>query len=539
MTADTGVIISTYNKKHNISILLTKILRNEWLVAGILILVAAVLNQIPLIISILRAPPGIVFLGAVHHPNDYFYYLSQFASGQTHFLRSFDPMTTEYRGLTFIGWPNVLMGHLTSLLGIGLIPAYHLWIFVLSLLFLFLSYCLIRKIFPDTTKRILCLSLFLFTHSFPQRDFWFNLGNPLTRLGAVPHHLLLNTAIVFILLSFLRSLEHKKSVPAYLGLIIGSVLLVSTNPVQWVFVGLILGMYAIPVLSQLLIPLLAYFLSGIPIAMYLRNMFLSLPYSQLSAWEASTNQYRLHFSTFMWAYGLVGILALLSLPILFRKKQKGALVLLALYGLGSLAISYSPLPTMVHIGFTRFVSSTSVLFLSVSSVLSLQWLGHRTHRSTLVYIIALNIMLLLFIPAFVAEVKEKTRYFEPGNAYMYLPRATVEGFAKARQFSTEDDAFLVIWPYNISFAGLTGRREFNGHPLLTVDSQTKDNLAQHFFDGTMTPADMENLLRSARITYVIAYPWTFHEKAYPFLMKFQDIGTLTMYKTKLREKLLK
>lgn len=548
MSADTDTTSPIYNKKYHISIFLTKILRNEWLVAGILILVAAVLNQIPLLIGILRAPPGIVFLGAVHHPNDYFYYLFQFASGQAHFLRSFDPVTTEYRNLQFIGWPNVLMGHLTSLLGIGLIPAYHLWVFILSLIFLFLSYCLIRRIFSDTTKRVLCLFLFLFANSFPQRDFWFNLGNPLTRLGAVPHQLLLNAAIVLILLSFLRLSEYKTSIPVFFSLTIGSILLVSTNPVQWVFVGLVLGTYTLPTLFHILqdkkykelpvlfAPLLCYLLSGIPIAIYLRTMFFSLPYSQLSAWEASTNQFRLHFSTFLYAFGLVGLLALLSLPILFKKRPGGALFLLTLYGVGSLAISYSPIPGIFHIGFTRFISTTSVLFLSVAAGELLQWLGERTRRLQAVFLMAISLIILLFIPAYVGEVKEKTRYFEPGNAYMYLPQTTIEGLSKAKRFSTEEDTFLVIWPYNISFSGLTGRREFNGHPLLTVDSQNKDRLAQHFFDGLMSPADMKNLLLAARITYVIAYSWTFQEKAYPFLLKYLKLGTLTMYKTNLQEK---
>ena len=329
---DIAVIISTYNKKHNISILLTKILRNEWFVAWTLITASALLNQIPLIIGILRASPGFVFLGAVHHPHDYFYYLFQFASGQAHWLASVNPVTTEYRNTQFIGWPNVLLGKLTSIAGIEPVPAYHLSVFFLSLLFLFLSYCLIRRVFADTHKRILCLFLYLFANAFPlvnltpngvhiaYRDFWFNLGNPLTRLGSTPHHLLLNAAIAALFLSFLRFAKEKKP-NALFVLISGSVLLVSTNPVQWVLVGCILGIYALgyPILLG---PLLAYLLSGIPIAVYLRNMFLSPAYSQLSAWESSTNQFRLHSSTFVWAYGLVGLLALLSLPILFKKKPK-------------------------------------------------------------------------------------------------------------------------------------------------------------------------------------------------------------------------
>lgn len=529
--------------------------KNEWLVAWTLIGLSALLNQVPLAIGILRTPPGFVFLGAVHHTNDYFYYLFQFASGQTHWLTSFDPVTTEYRNPQFIGWPNVLLGKLTSLMGIEHIPAYHLSVFVLSLLFLFLSYLLIRRVFADTHKRILCLFLFLFANAFPlvnltpngihisYIDFWFNLGDPLTRLGAVPHQLLLNGAIVAVLLSFLRWAEQRKPEALFI-LISGSVLLVSTNPVQWVFVGCILGIYALRILSQthlaqryrqlsvLLIPLLGYLLSGIPLAIYLRNMFLSLPYSQLSAWESSTNQMRENTSTFLWAYGLVGLFALLSLPILF-KKRPGAYYLLTVYGIGSFAISYSPVPGLFHIGFIRFVSTTSVLFLSVAAVEFLHWFGNRLQRSSMVFLLSMGLVAFLFIPAFISQVKERTRYFEPNNAYIYLPQVVVDGYAKAKRSSVEDDAFLVIWPYNVTFAGLTGRRQFNGHPLLTVSAQHKDDLAQHFFDGSMTPTDMKTLLLAARITYVIAYPWTFQGNAYPFLVKYQDIGTLTMYKTNL------
>jgi hypothetical protein len=97
----------------------------------------------------------------------------------------------------------------------------------------------------------------------------------------------------------------------------------------------------------------------------------------------------------------------------------------------------------------------------------------------------------------------------PGNAYFYIPAHIYKDMIKARDISTIDDQFIVMWPYHLSFPGVTGRRGFWGHPLLTIDSTKKDELVYHFFSNIMTPKEQEQFLVDYHITYIVAEPWEY------------------------------
>ena len=91
-------------------------------------LLATVENMIPSIVGFQKASSDTVFLGTVHHADDYFYYLSQFTQGATCFLTTTNLYSSEITADTFIGWSNVLTGRLFHLFGIPAIPAYQITI---------------------------------------------------------------------------------------------------------------------------------------------------------------------------------------------------------------------------------------------------------------------------------------------------------------------------------------------------------------------------------------------------------------------------
>ena len=116
------------------------------LVVGI-ILVFVTLNSLPFIAGVLATPSGSVFLGTVHWPGDYFYYLSQFAQGRNNWFTSYDLYTNDFPQKTFVGWVNVFLGHIFSLMGVDHLAAYQLSIVIFTIAFLFVSYLLIREIY--------------------------------------------------------------------------------------------------------------------------------------------------------------------------------------------------------------------------------------------------------------------------------------------------------------------------------------------------------------------------------------------------------
>lgn len=510
----------------------------SWL-AIIIIVLGTLLNEVPLLVGIIRAKQDMVFLGVISHAQDYFYYLSQFAMGKNHWFFGFDPLTTEVHDLTLVGWPNIFLGKLFSIIGISHIYAYQISVALFTFFFLLLCYQLITKLVATRLLRLFMLFLFVFTNNLPLisrdrlgfhvafKDFWFNLGNPLTRLGGVPHQLLANCAILIIFLGTIRYYkQHTKSSLVYLAL--AGFILASINPVQWMVVGIVVVTHAFfSQKRQLLLPAILIIVSGLPIAIYLKELFAGLPYSQLVIWETAQHV-SLGVKDLLSTYGVTGIFAVIGL-VLIAKNKNFENRLVFLYGIISFALFYSPLPQLLRLTNARFISSVSVLVLVYSAVIAVKIIIDRLHHKKIAYAVLSTIIIVLFIPVFYLEVKDSTSYFQLNNAYFYLPKTVLSVFAKARDISSENDAFLVMWPYNNSFAGLTGRREFNGHPLMTIDAKRKDDIAWQFFSGTVSQQDMQKLLQENHITYVIAYPSTFSPSLY-FLQTVYSNQALSLYR---------
>src|SRR5512145_3344795 len=90
------------------------------------IILGTIENIWPIIAGFAATPKGYIFLGTVHHPGDYFYYLSQFTQGVSGLLQTQNLYTSERIPLTFVGWFNVLVGHLFSVIGFSSISTYHI-----------------------------------------------------------------------------------------------------------------------------------------------------------------------------------------------------------------------------------------------------------------------------------------------------------------------------------------------------------------------------------------------------------------------------
>ena len=230
------------------------IFMEKLIVAGITILLVF-LNSLPSIVGVLRTPPGNVFLGTIHWPGDYFYYLSQFAQGQTHWFWSYDLYTNDFSKQTLVGWVNVFLGKVFSLIGISHMSAYGLLVLLLSGILMWASYILIRQYYPkDVKKRIIAFTLFSFSNALPflefqkgawslsYYDFWTNNGLPFNRLGGVPHHLIERTMLVLIVLFVLRFWDGKKAGgwKMFLLWVFFGLVLASLEPVHFFLVILIL-----------------------------------------------------------------------------------------------------------------------------------------------------------------------------------------------------------------------------------------------------------------------------------------------------------
>ncbi len=513
------------------------------------------LNALPLISGLLAAPPGSNFLGMIHHPPDYYYYLSQFAQGADgRLFDGFDLYSSEFRPATFVGWPNILMGRVGGLFGFTPIFTYHISLVILAGVYFWLAYQLLKTIFPTTplgrTQTRIAIILFAASNSLPLFDrladgtwqitfaqYWFNFGSPFKRLGAVPHQLLTNCLLLFLVWLVLK-FQNKKII-YWLTVVVSSFVLSSINPVHWILALLIASLSMLTFISTnkinsltVFLPIIGIILGGLIPAIYLKQLFTQLPYMQLAHWEAAQQ-----LNVSLWDYllngGLVMYLATLGLPLLLKNGSFSKQI--AFWGaLSPTLFIFSPVASWLHLTNARFTTPVQYLFLATAATFALTALTKLFPKPRMALWIWTLLLILITLPVLTKQLKLRTTW-DTNNAYLFLSDQALEAFATAKNRSTAEDNFLVAWPFNITFPGLTGRRSYNGHPLLTIDAPAKDDTSYRFFGKIMTSKQMQDFLDTSTISFVIAYPWQFNPPL-SFLTPIWQNDLLALYRVSVEPK---
>lgn len=396
----------------------------EKLVVFSLIIATVFFIQLQYIFGLVHKPQNTLYLGTVHWPSDYFYYLSQMVQGKEHILSSRMLYTNEKMPYVYIGWQHVLIGRIGSLLHLRVIESYQLGVILSLTLFLSFTYLLIRKIFPESAfRRILAFFFFISSTSLPLINFgkngigwgyytfWYNTGNIFGRLGPTPHHLLAGTFFVVVLLLAIKWWERKDK-KIHFGYLIGiavfSFLLASINPVQW---GLLMGAVSITVfvinfpifagpvirVSRLslqgyflllhkpspikpseasvgnprsrhplnlvyLFPSLFIFLAGLPAALYAKYVFSIPPYSYSSVWEV-TQQLGITPKVLLLGSGIVVVYALFGI-IPFIKKRKAEHIFAVAFVAFAALFYFTSIPYRLHLTNARFWPPVTYIFIS-------------------------------------------------------------------------------------------------------------------------------------------------------------------------------
>lgn len=557
----------------------------ELIIITAIIFFSVFLNSLNFIVGLLSTPKDLFFLGTVHWSGDYFYYLSQFAQGKISWLKGYDLYTADFPVETYVGWVNVFLGRIFYLLGVSHLLAYQLSVVIFSITFLGVSYLVIREIFSKRGKRIVAFLLFTISNAFPiitvqggsfsfsYYDYWFNMGIPFNRLICVPHQLIARTCVVLaILLAIWWWKKRRKLILP--GLLLVGFILASVEPVQW---GLVVGVLFIASIIIIIygschksVPTFAskspacggvkaseasvgipsfvspaaklnvfniaglfLLLGGLPMALYLKDIFSRPPYLQLALWEA-TQQVRINLATFILGNGPVLVLAIIGIFFFIRKITFARLVAL-IFSLVSVFLFFSPIPGMVKIINVRFLPAATTLFFACFAAEAIFALSQRfKKRSSLIIYTIVGLVVLIVLPAYISQSKTRLTV-DITNAFYYVPIKTIEAYKKAEKVSTPSDTFLVTWPFNSSFPGMTGRRVFHGHNLLTIDYEKKDGQAIEFFAGRMKKEEQRNFLLQNKINYVLAYSWEGEVKSSANLIPVFDNSWLALYRVKRPE----
>jgi hypothetical protein len=139
----------------------------------------------------------------------------------------------------------------------------------------------------------------------------------------------------------------------------------------------------------------------------------------------------------------------------------------------------------------------------------------------------LVILLALTIPPTVQQQIARTT-FDPWNAYYFLPNMVFDAYAQVEKNIQPQETCLVVWPFHISFAGLTGRRSFTSNEYSTINYQEKEQQVTAFFSDTTPMTEKMQILTSNGISCVVTYSFT--QNLPPSLTPIYTNDYMTVYR---------
>jgi hypothetical protein len=492
----------------------------------------------PYIVGVMQAASGITFTGAVHYSLDYYYYLSYMAQGKLRWLTSIDINTQESMKPVFYHWLYVLSGRVFAILGISNILGYQLLVLGLTILLLFLSYRLICAIIPSHSGRTIAYILFLVSNAWPYVSHaqngwflgyyqsWYNYGEPFIRFSSIPHHLLAQSVLIITLLVLTRlpHMVHTRYVCIWVLLLVSGFLLASTQTplvaiilltygIFWVKDSIVSGipkLFLSAAVSSPIFPALMCILAGAgPYILYLRMLSAYPPISLVIRWEASANVSSM-LLRFFWINGPVMLLGIIGLPIFLTVKSRTRSVI-AVCTLLSWGIFLSQIPQYISVLNVRFLSVIPTLTMASSAAVLIETISNRVSQRIRVAL-RIGMVLLIFgltLPATI-QLSITRATFDPANRILFLPNTVIDIYTHAEILIRPEETCFVIWPYNVSFSGLTGRRSFIVSGYSTINYQSKEQQQNAFFSD-QTPLDQKiRILKSNNISCVVTYSFTSH-----------------------------
>ncbi len=477
----------------------------------------------PYIAGVWKQAPGTTFAGAVHYSLDYYYYLSYMAQGKLRWLTSMDINTPESTTRVFYHWFYVLSGRVFSVLGISNILGYQLLILGLTILLLFFSYRLIRMAVPSRSGSAIAYILFLTSNAWPYLNrtpngwtlqsywSWYNYGEPFTRFSSIPHHLLAQTVLVgtLLLLASSTRIPRSRFFTTWALFVLSGFLLASTQtPLVLVVLATVAVFWVKEGMNSEFFPALLLIGAGaVPYAAYLRTLLSHPPFSWIITWEA-TQQVHMTILKFFQVNGPVVLLGVVGLP-LFVSARIRARQMIVVFTLISWGLFLSPIPSLIAVLNVRFLSVVPTLTMACAAAVLIEAFGKR-FKPSFYNVIRVGITAIILACTIAPTVQQAVARatFQQWNAYYFLPNTVLDAYREAEKRIGPQETCLVIWPFHISFTGLTGRRAFIVNQYATIDYLIKERQVTDFFADATPMAQKLQILSSNGISCVVAYSFT-------------------------------
>lgn len=559
--------------------MLIRIGTREWLVVIFICVAASLFSSAKYVSQLLSRPPGHVFVGMIQYHEDFYYYLDQFYQGAHGGWLTYNNFTTENLPPTLIYFNHILLGKLFGLIGFTSFAAYNLSLLLLEPVFFLLCYLVLYLTFPGSRRlRIAAFLIFIFSTSLPEvvtassrvlpevkPMLMFRAKNTFfSRFGNIPGQYIERILFLILFLIISKTAAGLKNIRSSMEILSVKTMLIShriplffmmvitgwlslSNPVNALMFILVLMIVLVSVfriskegIKGSLIFFLPVCFTFILVSAYVSfTVNRDLVYKLANEWDLK--EYReeflyYNFPLFVKAIGLILPFFTIGLFRMVRVRLRMAEKLAVFISLFSLAGFYFTRFLPVPVPGFRFITAYSYLFMAVIAVNGMEFLEEISKRKILPYLLAGYLVVNSYTIAhsFMSEIKIPS---EPTYHFTYIPNDIYYGL-KYLSENTPRDAVVLASPntsIDLMIPGITGRKTFTGHNLVTLRAGEKDEQARGFFYEWTDVDRARKFLTDNHIDYVIftKYSGNFQydelRKMYPFLREFYKNTAMVVY----------
>lgn len=557
---------------HKLSVLIractTRLLKYELLVVSFLILILYAASFAPIIHNYKITPPNRYYYGSVEYAIDTDGILAIIQEGYHGHWQRFSNISTQLPfHYDFTKFEYILVGQITRILQADPLQMYHLSRYLISFIYIWSIYLVVRKIFPQKKVRLVSILLIFFSTSITipwlpwSRSLSYIIPRdalPLSRLTDGQLHFLLGSMCSFLSMYFIsRSLEENYQKPKYLFLasltgFIGS----------WVyFTSMFLAVLAFDCYMAIL-----FFsiirkktpgnIKNLAIRSVIYNGFVFLPalyvfltnffQAQLSSMEKMV-PFDNNFPHYFLIVGLPYIFGLFAIPKALKTKN-------SYLGILTLWLFVHPLSVYVLVNFMninriRFFYSPFYVVYAILATYGIIWIKEKLERKILkpiaVGITGIIILLILISGAYTYKIAwDDIRLClcqDYINDYGSPLQETMGGMWWLRDHTTEKDIVLTGNYSGTLVPAFSGNLVYQSlwyFMLQPPNYQEVSLYAMSFYNEMMEEADARAFLLDNHIGYVffsVQEYYTYHKNgvSYPFLQLVYENGKTKVYRVSL------
>lgn len=557
----------------------------EIVIVLILALFSIFLGLFPTLHRYLETPKGRIFAGTEFYSDDYSIYVSNIFQGQNGRWTLLDKHTSEPHKGTIIHLEYLLWGKITKLLNFNQIVSFHLARLLFGLLFLFVSYFILMKLFSkNRLLRIIIFTYLTLSSGFPiinsnpdpntKHHFsWLSEIDPVYKTTVLPHYLL--GYLFFLLCSyfFLQLLSQKDHQQKnLLFFCLSGSLLGFVHPVELIIFDCLLLIYLIILLvfkiiqnksKDVIYPILyiirpflyiiIFLFSSSLILLYFKTQFNVSPWTHMQVWENLTD-YRPNLDfliDYLLAIGPIFFLNLIGVIfLLIQKKDKylssSVLFLFISWQLSLFFLLFFSYP-FLKISQVRLLQNPIFFPISIFAGIGTIYLArltksivfliiHRIFSFKVFTVLIVLITLIIGFPAGYFSLIAKLKSYQDFSTLIYPEKQQIETLEWLSKNTEKEKVVLSLYEAGTLIPFLSGNTIYAGHLWASLNWPEKSKKASQFFSGKYPDKEAKQFLIDGNIDYIFfgfqEQSIGFDIESYPFLSKVFENEKAKIYKVK-------